>query len=155
MAVAETASRRRVLDAGSIRLSPAPLVELRSLKIECVQTDVHLAADDRDGSETVSLSRIRLPPPWKLRSANFGRRPSQIGTTLVVGNADVTGRSITHLKSHKAGYISFRANCRRVGQWMLSKRPQSNRSASGTSTSTTVGGRLKCNWRRHSERAGR
>lgn len=85
--------------AGSVRLSLAPHVKLRSIKTtDCVQTGVHLA-DANDSPEKISLSEYS---PDATVEVEIGRsRPavkSSTGTTLVVGNADVTGRSITRLE---------------------------------------------------------
>ncbi|MEX0643168.1 MAG: hypothetical protein WD468_10735 [Pirellulales bacterium] len=85
--------------AGSIHLSLAPLLELRSLQtIDCEQSDVHLPADGGDSSETISLIEYSAAAGVEVEVGH--RQPAakaRIGTTLVVGNADVTGRSVTHV----------------------------------------------------------
>ena len=88
-----------VWTAGSIHMSLAPGVELRSLATnDCLQTDVHLAADDGDSPETHSL--VEYSPAANVDVVIGQRSPAaeaRIGTTLVVGIADVTGRSVTQL----------------------------------------------------------
>lgn len=83
--------------AGSVHISLSPLVELRSMETsDCVQTSVQLAGDDGDNPETISLAEYS---PAASVAVLIGQRApvaeARVGTTLVVGNADVTGRSVT------------------------------------------------------------
>lgn len=85
--------------AGTIRIVVDPLLELRSLETSgCIQSDVRLSTAGGKEAETISFTQFS--PTSRVELLVDSREPqglARVGTSLVVGNADVTGRSVTRL----------------------------------------------------------
>src|SRR5262249_22511515 len=85
--------------AGAMHLMVSPGMELLSLvPNDCVQTGTKLANGDNGGAE--SLSFAEYSPSASLELTIGERKPTvsaRVGTTLVVGEADITGRCVAQL----------------------------------------------------------